>query len=364
MRSAKSYLRKRRLQRAMTSVLSEPKVYEETRNYNISHVGPSTLDGAAFQGGKQSWMADALPTIAQMAVMYKLGIASTLAASMATTGPTRKVYVDRMLATYTLRNNFNQDCEVRMYLLWPRSDISYQQYRNSSGATPTVVDPFTLLTNLTTTGGAATPVVALNNLWPRDPDPDAALAPNAIRDYHYEWNPYKDSWFATFTKIKRLATFRLRPGESREWTYKHRPFMVSKAKLGLGYGQNFDDVLSGGVTMDKTLLRGHPIVLIGVRGTIVHNQTALPAVNNASGYGFACYNTGDGLNAFGQVPGDFNVDGVVHRVWRVRRVVEQASGTFQRSSGDPIGLFAQNSGPSAILKQWAEVAPGEQTGGA
>lgn len=364
MRSARKFLRKRRLQRAMTNVLSEPKVYEETRNFNISHVGPDTLDGAAYQGGKQSWMMDGLPTAGQIALMYKLGIQISAATAIASSPPSRKVYVDRVTTTYTLRNNFNQDAEVRMYMLWPRNDISYQQYRNASGATPSAgIDALTLLTNLTTTGGAGTPTVALNNLWPRDPIPDASLAANSIRDYHYEWTPYKDSWWTSFFKIKPLATFRLRPGESREWTYRCKPFMVSKAKLGLGYGQDFDDVLPG-VTFDKAALRGHPIVFFGVRGTIVHNQVAMPTVNYAGGNGFACYNTADGANAWGQVPGDFNIDGIVHRVWRVRRVVEAASGAYERSSAYPIGLFAANSGPSALLKQWAEVLPGESTGGA
>lgn len=363
-RGARRLLRKMRVLRTMSQVLAEPKTWTNTVPYNLSHVGADKLyDGVNFyRGGRQSWQLFPIPALAYLKFMLAQGldiatVAGVIpAGAFAGVGPTQKVFVEKYVQRWQLRNNYNQDCEVRCYMLWPRRNISFTEILQYTGATPADANFLDALPNTTTTGASPATVVAVQSTWPTEQVPaetSGFAVTNQIKNFMYEWSPYQDTVWPTCFKIKPLASFRLQPGESRELNYKMKPFVLSKSRFGLAYASDFEYTGGAGQTVDQVAMRGFPIMMIGVRGTITHDQTKVPVTNDG-----AHLDAGFSNIRMGQVPGDYNVDILMTRDWRVRRAVEKVAGTMYRATGQPIQKVA-NVGTTGLLEQWSNDAPTE-----
>lgn len=280
---------------------------------------------------------------------HKTDIAASLGSERIDAG----VVLRRHSHRYHIRNGFSHACNVRIHLLYPKTDLDkndLESYATDSGGKPGGD-----LSNALFTNGVFMPVGdtdAFPYAWPTG---QSFAATNSItgvddilsaRPYLYEWSPTSDPTFQSIFRIKKARSRVLLPGEELFYSASIKNRILQKKDWSVPYALDpINDSL-------PIMRRGYPLILISVRGTLVHNEASVSSTMTN--------------HQLFPTMGDFNVD-IVKNVF----VSAQAgpAQTYQQEKAfgfaTPIqrtqGAAGTIAGP---LDQWSSLPPSEEAGSA
>lgn len=288
----------KRLQR----ILLKPKQVRRNQIGGLNWFGATSLDGASAKGSHQSWM---LTNVCEMKV-FQVGeeVLGNVAYGTNVERPVDSTFaVEEASMRLEYRNNSNNECQVRVYQLWPKRDITVGQLGYVVGDPSGLGhDVFDAVPNVYTPAGS----IIAHPYWPQTTPPFSALNSstndNQIRAHNHEWNPYLDDWFTSAFRIKLVKQHKLKPGDGGVIKMAKRPFMFSKKKF-FGMRVNQDTSVH-----DYVAMRRFPLLLIGVRGCLGHDETLAEALNAQP----------IGNISFKPVYVDFGLDWTIQRKYQYR----------------------------------------------
>lgn len=340
MGAARRLRQKRKQVIKFSRLMSEPKRLLQYDVGSVSCVGALPFDtngGLAILGSHQSHYLFQAISATMIRKMWQLAYETADGTGGAGFSSTAKFLAKSFTCSLQLRNNFSQDCEIRLWMLWPRRDTSIVTAAHYTTSTPATASAWDFCPNMQITAGVA----ALNPVFPRQQDAPGGFGANNLRDYHYEWDPFEDLAFRTLFTIKRVGTHRLSPGDSRSVNFGVKNKLFSKTTLGLNLASDWS-------ACDKIAMRGIPLLMVSVRGTLVHDESQK-----------ALLPVGPINSTFGQCMSDFNVDFVMRRHGIACRYLELAASSIEAADITPLGK-ASGALNTSTLNQWHDVNAVEQ----
>lgn len=355
-RSAKQANRRwKKLTQTLRDTGVAPRIYKTTDAFSLNRVGASTIYDASLvpppsplveqKGGFQAHcLREMFPEWA-FRYAHNLGWRSVdLSSSLAYKPVDQKTVLKRFTRRFHGKNNFSQPCELRIYLLYPKHDMDAGDIKKFMNvASPPSIDHNSYLRllcpTISTSGSDYMP-----DTWPANQTyTDAGQYGNVLaqRAFLYEWEPKGDPTFQEIFRIKKIRHRRLEPGDEIRWSYTLKNQVQTKRMWGIPIALTSNDPEL------PIWRRGYPLMLISVRGTMVHAESEVSSMmSNVS---------------LKPTYGDFNFD-IIERT--MISAVNGPAVTAQQSKA--VGFMEPIHKDSTIiggdLDAWADQQPSEQKG--
>lgn len=249
----------------------KPRVIKQQYGFSINRKGNSVLyDGVSPKaGGLQAhWFGQMFGELQARHCNNLANDAATLDQTLAGVIPELETLVKYYRQSFKMRNNFSQPNEVRVFLCYPRRNMNAEELSATTVAGAPALSHGSYVSILCPTPSNNS-TEQVPGQWPTL---EAHAHPADQQDnvqgkpYLWEWDPRKDAPFTKWFKVKMVKHRKLQPGEEMSYSYATKNLMWSKKKWGISVGLN-----SFGPSL-PILRKGYPMLLISVRGSMVHDE--------------------------------------------------------------------------------------------